>query len=100
MPGRQSYSAQIVTCSGPAPARAENAVGSSQIPRSTLKPAPSSVSQSHPQAFSSSKPSSGWAWMRWLIDQLLTALLDLLACNVPRVHEILPSEQDDCRAVA
>src|ERR1700682_1003728 len=27
------------------------------------------------------------------IDQLLAALLDLLACNVPRVHEILPSDE-------
>src|SRR5581483_7606122 len=66
MPGRQSYSAQIAIVSGPEPAVATNAVGRSQTPGSTRKPAASSDSASHDAACSSSNPSSGCAWMRWL----------------------------------
>src|ERR687897_2524214 len=64
--GRASYSAHTTTCSGPDPARAANAVGRSPTPRSTSSPAPSSSSHSQAQACSSSNPSSGLAWMRWL----------------------------------
>src|SRR5215831_7148291 len=64
--GRQSYSAQIPMFKGPDPARARNAVGKSQIPFSTEKPASVSDSHSQDDAFSSSKPSSGCAWIRWL----------------------------------
>ena len=88
MPGRQSYSAQIVTCSGPAPARAENAVGSSQIPRSTLKPAPSSVSQ---------EPSAGLLFLEAELgmgvdamaqrQQPVTALLDGGSRRLSRIHD-------------
>src|SRR5690349_23656368 len=62
--GRQSYSAHTATCSGPEPARARNAVGRSQMPRSTRKPPASSSSPIHAAARSSSKPSSGVPWMR------------------------------------
>src|ERR671931_394342 len=65
-PGSASYSAQTTTRSGPWPVRAANAVGSPPTPRSTRSPAPSSASHSQAQARSSWKPSSGWAWMRWL----------------------------------
>src|SRR5829696_7398490 len=65
-PGRASYSAHTTTCSGPDPARAANAVGRSPTPRSTSSPPPSSSSHSHAQARSSSNPSSGLAWIRWL----------------------------------
>src|SRR5512132_3579747 len=64
--GRASYSAHTTTCSGPDPARAANAVGRSPTPRSTWSPAPSSSSHSQALACSSSNPSSGLAWMRWL----------------------------------
>src|SRR4029453_2703126 len=64
--GRASYSAHTTTCRGPDPARAANAVGSSPTPRSPSSPAPSSSSHSQAQACSSSNPSSGLAWMRWL----------------------------------
>ncbi len=66
MPGRQSYSAQMPMCSGPLPARAMNAVGIPATPFSTRNPAASNVSDSHADAFSSSKPNSGFEWMRWL----------------------------------
>src|SRR5437660_62910 len=66
MPGRQSYSAHRARWSGPEPARATNAVGRSQTPRSTVKRAASSASAHQVDARSSSKASSGWAWMRWL----------------------------------
>src|SRR5215217_2642180 len=74
--GRASYSAHTITCSGPDPARAANAVGSSPTPRSTSRPAPSSSSHSQAQARSSSNPSSGLAWMRWL-----SATSSSLACS-------------------
>src|SRR5918996_664772 len=74
--GRASYSAHTTTCSGPDPARAANAVGSSPTPRSTSRPAPSSSSHSQAQARSSSNPSSGWAWIRWL-----RATSSSLACS-------------------
>src|SRR5512132_2407221 len=74
--GRASYSAQTTTCSGPDPARAANAVGRSPTPRSTSSPAPSSSSHSQAQACSSSNPSSGLAWMRWL-----RATSSSLACS-------------------
>src|SRR5581483_4089313 len=66
MRGRQSYSAQNARWSGPLPARATNAVGRPPSPRSTAKPAAASASHSHVAARSSSKASSGLAWMRWL----------------------------------
>ena len=47
-------------------ARATNAVGKPQTPFSTSKPAASNVSHSQADACSSSKPSSGLEWMRWL----------------------------------
>src|SRR5215212_2704768 len=65
-PGRASYSPHTTTCSGPDPARAANAVGRSPTPRSTSSPPPSSSSHSQAQACSSSNPSSGLAWIRWL----------------------------------
>src|SRR5215472_16043649 len=64
--GRQSYSAQMPMFRGPDPARARNAVGKLQTPFSTEKPASVSDSHSQDEAFSSSKPSSGCAWIRWL----------------------------------
>ena len=60
-PRQESYSAQIPMCSGPDPAVARNAVGSSQIPCSTSNPTASSDSHSHLEARSSSNPSSGSA---------------------------------------
>src|SRR5262245_28336529 len=74
--GRASYSAHTTTCSGPDPARAANAVARSPTPRSTSRPPPSSSSHSQAQACSSSKPSSGLAWMRWL-----RATSSSLACS-------------------
>src|SRR5215216_2120198 len=74
--GRASYSAQTTTCSGPDPALAANAVGRPPTPRSTWSPAPSSSSHSQAQACSSSNPSSGLAWMRWL-----SATSSSLACS-------------------
>ncbi len=49
-PGSASYSAHSATTSGPFPARAENAVGSSQIPDSTSKPLLLSASASRSRA--------------------------------------------------
>src|SRR5215207_520116 len=74
--GRASYSAHTTTCRGPDPARAANAVGRSPTPRSTWSPAPSSSSLSQALACSSSNPSSGLAWMRWL-----RATSSSLACS-------------------
>jgi hypothetical protein len=64
IPGKLSYSAQIPMCRGPDPIRAENDVGKSRIPFSTWKPAASRCPQSQVDAFSSSQPTSGFAWMR------------------------------------
>jgi len=83
MPGRQSYSAQIPMCRGPVPALARNAVGRPQIPFLTANPASASDSHSHSEAFSSSKPSSGWAWMRWLRPIKLSRAEISLSCAAP-----------------
>src|SRR5215831_18893308 len=64
--GSASYSAQMATCRGPEPARATNAVGRSQTPRSTRKPPASRTSAIQPTACSSSKASSGRPWIRRL----------------------------------
>src|SRR6266540_923114 len=61
-----SYSAHTTTRNGPGPLRAEKAVSRPPTPRSTANPAALSASDSHAQACSSSMPSSGSAWMRWL----------------------------------
>ena len=96
-PGRQSYSAQIATWSGPEPARAMNAVGMSQTPASTLKPASASISHSHEDARRSSKPSSGLAWMRWLrVDQRASCGVQFFSCRRFQVHRDPPLAPLQC----
>jgi len=56
----------VLMFSGTDPKRARKAVGRSQMPFSTAKPASASTSHSQAEDRSSSKPSSGCAWMRWL----------------------------------
>ena len=61
MAGRESYSAQMAMCSGPLPVRATKAVGRSQMPLSTAKPASESASAVQRADCSSSKATSGLA---------------------------------------
>ncbi len=60
-PGSASYSAQIPMCSGPVPARAMNAVGSSHAPVCTSNPASASSAETQAAARSSCHAVSGWA---------------------------------------
>src|SRR5579875_696899 len=64
--GSASYSAHRATTRGPSPKRAEKAVSSWQIPRSTAIPDADRTSVSWSTAKRSSKASSGRAWMAWL----------------------------------
>ena len=88
MPGSASYSAQIATCSGPEPgARDERG---RQVADAALDREAGGVEQrrpSQPAARSSSKASSGWAWMRWLSATSVARGVDqALARRVLRVH--------------
>src|SRR5581483_2742567 len=65
-PGRASYSAQMATVSGPLPEVATNAVGSSQAPSSTVKPASARGSATQRDDCTSSHLISGLSCRRWL----------------------------------
>ena len=66
IPGRASYSAQIAMRSGPVPIVAMNAVESLPVSFCTSNPAAISDSASQMQLCTSSKATSGLAWIRWL----------------------------------
>src|SRR5579859_359528 len=72
------------------PATAWEALGRSQIPVWTANPACDSASDSHTAACSSSQPSSGWPWIRWL-NSIKALCSDLICSCAPVLGSMMSS---------